>query len=706
MKDKTAVLDHLEILMSSFTDRAAFRLIQQEVAAAIGVDVAEIPAVTFCNQPNYDFSMAIAKYAASKKIPGPKFATELAQKVTAFADKKFITECAADKIYVNFKVDRTVCFQNTFDVVTSMGDNYGSSQLPEPKTVDVEHTSANPNASLHIGNLRSVLIGAHLARLLKWVGYNVRELYFVNDLGAQIGLTAVGYARLNGKFPPGYKIDHMIGFIYSIMYTLSSAQGLKIKFDELTSHFASYVPPKEDDEEEDKPEGEDKKEKKEKTPEEDIIEAACRLHHAHPQLWDSLRACFTDDEPISEVAAKLNKDYEDKKPQAVAIIRQMTNATLTGIQQTLDTYNVKHDRFDFESEISWEGTSEALLKTLKQSAFFHPQTNTPEKKQGAYLDLNAYLEAIGAKMGKGGYQKPYPPFYLLRPDGTTLYTFRDVAYSMKKIGEADMVLNCICTEQNLPQEKVVLTLQALGITRRAQFHMAYEIVKLMKDGKVKRMSSRRGISFLADDLYRDLKEATKKVMKDRKEQKVNLDDDASVENITHTIANASMKYALLAVHPRNAIEFDIAKAVDPTGNSAAFILYTGARISSIISKFEAGVKDGTYAPLPEKVDWSLIMNEPIAWEILTKYIMSFASEAVRAGIPDVPPAPKLPEFGTHIIPFFAYNLARTFSSYYGQTQILKAGDPAIHPRILLCKMILQTLNNAMRLFMVEPLQEM
>lgn len=689
--------------MSSFTDRAAFALIQQEVAAAIGADAAEVPAVAFCNQAEFDFSMAVAKYAASKKQPGPKFAQEVAQKVNEYTNKKFILSAAADKIYVNFKVDRAQCFQIAYDAVTSMGNEYGSSKLPEPKTVDVEHTSANPNASLHIGNLRSVLIGAHLARLLKWVGYNVRELYFVNDLGAQIGLTAVGYARLNGKFPEGYKIDHMIGYIYSIMNTLNSAQKLGLKFDELASHFASYVPAKEDDEEE-----ETNEPKKEKSPEEDIIETACRLHYHHPQLWDSIRACFSDDESISDVAAKLNKDYEDKKPEAVAIIRQMTNSTLTGIQQTLDTYNVHHDRFDFESEISWEGTSHALLTTLQKSAFFHPQTqcNAQGKPEGAYLDINSYLEAIGAKMGKGGYQKPYPPFYLLRPDGTTLYTFRDVAYSMKKIGEADMVLNCICTEQNLPQEKVVLTLQALGITRRAQFHMAYEIVKLMKDGKVKRMSSRRGISFLADDLYKDLKEATKKVMADRKEQKVDLDNQDSVENITHTVANASMKYALLAVHPRNAIEFDIAKAVDPQGNSAAFILYTGARISSIISKFENGVKEGKFAPAPEHIDWSLIQNEPIAWELLTKYIMSFASETVRAAIPEIPPAPKLPEFGTHIIPFFAYNLARTFSSYYGQTQILKAGDPALYPRVQLCRMILQTLNNAMRLFMVEPLEEM
>jgi arginyl-tRNA synthetase len=671
----------------------------------MGIEPKDAPAVTFCAHPDKaDFSMMIAKFAKTVKAKPQDFAKEAAEKINNFAEKKFIKSAFAEGMYLNFKVDRAAVFQLTYDTVIKMGDSYGSSKLPEQKKVAVEHTSANPNASLHIGNLRSVLIGAHLARLLKWVGYDVKELYFVNDLGAQIGLTAVGYARLK-TFPEGYKIDHLIGFVYSIMNTFNSAQKLGLKFAQLREHFATYTPPEENEEED----ANDGKPKAEKTPEQEIIDTACRLHHFHPKLYDQLESCFTDDESISEIAAKLNQDYEAKEPEAVKIIRGMANSTLTGIQQTLDTYNVHHDRFDYESEISWEGTSAALLKALQQSPFFHPQTqcNAQGKPEGAYFDIDAYLKAIKAKQGKGGYQKPYPNFYLIRPDGTTLYTFRDVAYSMKKIGQADMVLNCICTEQNLPQEKVVLTLQALGITKRAQFHMAYEIVKLMKDGKVKRMSSRKGISYLADDLYDDLKQATKKVMADREKQKVDMADEKSVEKITHTVANASMKYALLGVSPRNPIEFDIGKAVDPTGNSAAFILYTGARVSSIIQKFENGVKEGKYEPEPAETNWSLIAEDPLAWEILTKYVMSFASEAVRAAIPEIPPAPKLPEFGTHIIPAFSYQLARLFSTFYGtRPNILKAGDPVMYPRIKLCRMLLQTLNNAMRLYMVEPLEEM
>jgi hypothetical protein len=63
---------------------------------------------------------------------------------------------------------------------------FGHTDGAAGKRVIVEHTSSNPNAPLHIGNLRNVMIGAHLARLLEAVGYDVTQSFYVNDLGAQV----------------------------------------------------------------------------------------------------------------------------------------------------------------------------------------------------------------------------------------------------------------------------------------------------------------------------------------------------------------------------------------------------------------------------------------------------------------------------------------------------------------------------------------
>jgi len=114
-----------------------------------------------------------------------------------------------------------------------------------------------------------------------------------------------------------------------------------------------------------------------------------------------------------------------------------------------------------------------------------------------------FIRDQGFKVGKGGFPKDFPRFYVLRPDGSTLYTFRDVVYSFKKVANADLVCNVISSEQDVAQQKVALSLYMMNPSlMNKQAHLSYELVKLTT-GK---MSGRRGRYLLADDLYNVLRE--------------------------------------------------------------------------------------------------------------------------------------------------------------------------------------------------------
>jgi hypothetical protein len=52
----------------------------------------------------------------------------------------------------------------------------------------------------------------------------VEQHFFVNDVGAQIGLTVLGYSRIVDSVTPSLKIDQWIGMIYAVMNTLSELQ--------------------------------------------------------------------------------------------------------------------------------------------------------------------------------------------------------------------------------------------------------------------------------------------------------------------------------------------------------------------------------------------------------------------------------------------------------------------------------------------------
>lgn len=57
---------------------------------------------------------------------------------------------------------------------------------------------------------------------------------------------------------------------------------------------------------------------------------------------------------IAVESGKLNLAYEKNDPKTVKIFRRMVMDSLSGIQETLDTYRVRHDIWDFESELGWE----------------------------------------------------------------------------------------------------------------------------------------------------------------------------------------------------------------------------------------------------------------------------------------------------------------------------------------------------------------
>jgi hypothetical protein len=77
-------------------------------------------------------------------------------------------------------------------------------------------------------------------------------------------------------------------------------------------------------------------------------------------------------------------------------------------QETLETYGVRHDQFDFESELGWEGSNDKFLTIMKNSPYFVPQTysNAQGMPQGAYFDFTKFISdqgfPTGASTGGGG----------------------------------------------------------------------------------------------------------------------------------------------------------------------------------------------------------------------------------------------------------------------------------------------------------------
>jgi arginyl-tRNA synthetase len=537
---------------------------------------------------NGDFTVILKGACARRKIDVVKYSNELTEALNAFLKenpKSYLRDSNAMNGYVNLFVNRSSIFEDTIKTVLGLGEKYGSSDKMAGQKVIIEHTSSNPNGPLHIGNLRNVMLGAHLSKLFEAVGYEVKQHFFVNDLGAQIGLTALGYSRIYSKVEPKLKIDQWIGMIYACMNTLSELQILGHTMGELLDVYengsilakSNLFPLRE---------GESDPSEKKLNPRRDYLKTFDSLYERQPDLCVVLLREFLTLPSIKKASAELNLQYERNEASAVKIFRAMVNC-LSGVQQTLDTYNVRHDSFDFESELGWEGSNDRVMERLKASPYFVPETQKNEKgvPEGGHILTANFIRDAKLPTGKKGYQKNFPNFYVLRPDGSTLYTFRDVVYSLKKCAQADHVFNIIASEQNLPQEKVALTMALLDPKApRKLYHLSYELVKLSEDGKEVKMSGRRGRYVLADDLYVELRDAVIFYMKQKMEKTQQENPDKAPkfteEELLATggeVATASMKYALLSTPCRHEIKFDIQKVANPDEVSGPFLLYNAVR---------------------------------------------------------------------------------------------------------------------------------
>ncbi len=98
--------------------------------------------------------------------------------------------------------------------IIKQGANYGLSDVGAGQLVLLEFVSANPTGPLHVGHGRGAAYGATVANLLRAIGYQVDNEYYVNDAGRQMDILATSvYLRYveTDKFPDnGYQGDYII----------------------------------------------------------------------------------------------------------------------------------------------------------------------------------------------------------------------------------------------------------------------------------------------------------------------------------------------------------------------------------------------------------------------------------------------------------------------------------------------------------------
>lgn len=130
-----------------------------------------------------------------RKAP-PLIAKELCEK---FNNDENLERVEAVGGYLNFFFNRAKYESEVINSVKNAGEDWGKSTLGSGKTVLVEYSSPNIAKPFHIGHLFSTAVGNSLARIYKYLGFNVQSLNHLGDWGTQFGKLISAYKRWGVK---------------------------------------------------------------------------------------------------------------------------------------------------------------------------------------------------------------------------------------------------------------------------------------------------------------------------------------------------------------------------------------------------------------------------------------------------------------------------------------------------------------------------
>lgn len=380
------------------------------------------------------------------------------------------------------------------------------------------------------------------------------------------------------------------------------------------------------------------------------------------QLYVDANARAEADPAFAEQGYGLLAKMEEGDPETRRQFHAVTDLCLKGQLGVLLRLGISYDVFDRESDYLKDPRLDAVMDALRnKGALFTDEDNR----------LVVDLQKIGHTQDEGRY------FVLMRANGSSMYGYRDLAYTIDKC-EKGPGLNIIVLgeDHKLYFQQIALILAAAGLPTPEPVYYSYI---LLKEGK---MSTRQGKVVLLSEF---LDEATRRAAEKVEEQCTELSPEER-RAIAEKVAVAAIRFAILRVGPNKNVIFDWESSLSFSGDTGPYVQYSCARINSILRKFGAVPAETRTFPVETDAEWLLITK-------LASFPDTVAAAAAQRNC-----AP---------IAQFALETARTFTSFYHECPVLAADTQAQRTaRAQLCAATRTTLANALALLGIDAVERM
>ncbi len=549
--------------------------------------------------------------------------------------------------------------------------------VASPRKFVVDFSAPNVAKPMHVGHIRSTVIGDAVARTLRFLGHQVITDNHLGDWGTQFGMILYGYRHfVNAETYRTMPVDELgrlyrlVGQLVDYHQTQADVPRLNQQVTDqkaLVAQLAARTP------------GVDKAAEKEATKTRRRAEA--KLHELEEELT-SLRtklAAIDGDPQLSQLAgehANIRQAVLEETARLHAgdgenlrLWREFLPSCLAELNKTYDRLGVTFDR------------------TLGES-FYHDRLASVVDE---FCRLGLARESDGAIcVFLDGFETP---MIIRKQDGAYLYATTDLAtirYRMKEWGP-DAILYVVDHRQGLHFNQLFAAARLWGFTENDVDlrHISFGTV-LGDDGRPfkARSGDTIGLSGLLDEAVARA-HAVVSANDDAKPGGADL-SDSQRRQVAEVVGIGALKYADLAQNRTSDYVFSYEKMLAMTGNTATYMQYAYARVRSIFAKGEVD------AIALRMSDGQIELAHP-AERALGLAILQFA-EALDQVIAD---------FRPNSLTSYLFELANRYSTFFEQCPVLKAESAASRAsRLRLCDLTARTIKQGLALLGIGVVEKM
>ena len=329
--------------------------------------------------------------------------------------------------------------------------------------------------------------------------------------------------------------------------------------------------------------------------------------------------------------SKLDEDLEFFKKVAVDYL-------LNIIKTDLSNFGVTFDVWTSEKSIRAKGRIEESLKILDEKGLVYKKDNATWLKTTVYGDDKDRV--------------------LIKTDGSYTYLVPDIAYHLDKFDRGfDYLVDVFGADHHSYVSRLKASIEALGYDKDKLEVRLLQMVRLLRDGEIVKMSKRTG-------------------------------GNITISELVGEIGKDAARYFFATRSLDGQMDFDINLALKKSSENPFFYVgYANARICSILRDAKEKNID-ICTDIKEAID--------IDSKALLLKVYEFTEVLVSAALKKEP----------HLITNYVYELASMFHNYYGKHKILTDDIKMSEKRLGLIKTVGITITNALRLIGVKAPEKM